>query len=255
MSLYVERRGNPGGTSLVLLHGWGMHSGVWQGLVPLLESQFDLRLIDLPGLGRSADCLPQNYSMQAVCTLISEVIPDQSILFGWSLGGLVAMSLAQGFPEKVSKVITLASNPCFVQRADWQSAMPEAVYQPFESALVENAQKTLQRFNMLQTQGGADARSDLKQLKGLMSEVSPSDNALQDSLALLRGDYRALYSAMDIACLHLFCAVDTVVPVETAQALQTLQPEAQIVVLDDQSHIPLLSAPGHVAAAILGWLQ
>ena len=120
MSLYVERCGNPDGQSLVLLHGWGMHSGVWSTLLPLLKQQFDLRLIDLPGLGRSTECLPQTYFMQAVCELISEKIPDQSILFGWSLGGSVAMSLAQDFPHKVSKVITLASNPCFVQRPDWQ---------------------------------------------------------------------------------------------------------------------------------------
>ncbi len=255
MSLYVERCGNPDGPSLVLLHGWGMHSGVWNTLLPLLDQQFDLYLIDLPGLGRSAECLPQTYSMQAVCELISEKIPDQSILFGWSLGGSVAMSLARDFPNKVSKVITLASNPCFVQRPDWQSAMPETVYQPFESALVENAQKTLQRFNMLQTQGGADARSDLKQLKVLMYEVTPSDKALQDSLVLLRGDYRALYSATDRPCLHLLCEADTVVPVETAQALRVLQPGAQITVLEGQSHIPLLSSAGVVAEPIVEWLK
>lgn len=254
MSLYVESVGNPDGEPLVLLHGWGMHSGVWHSLLPLLEKQFNVLLIDLPGLGRSAACLPQPYTMAAVCEQIGQVIPDRSVVFGWSLGGTVAVALAQRFPQQVSRVITLASNPCFVQRPDWPCAMPESVYQPFESALVDNAGKTLQRFNMLQTQGGSAARSDLKQLKGLMAEVAPSDQSLQDSLALLRHDYRGLYAEAAVPCLHLLCEADTVVPLGLQPMLAALQPAAQIAVLNGQSHIPLLSSPQVVAKPVLEWL-
>lgn len=254
MSLFIERCGNPAGQALVLLHGWGMHSAVWQSVKPMLEPQFDLHLIDLPGLGRSAACLPAPYSMATVCETLIEAIPDQSVLLGWSLGGVVAMSLAQRYPHKVSRVVTLASNPCFVQRPDWQSAMPESIYQPFETALTENAQKTLQRFNMLQTQGGADARTDLKQLKGLMAQVEPSDQALQNSLALLRGDYRSVYASVNQPCLHLLCEADTVVPVELAEQLAELQSDVCVKVLPGQSHIPLLSSPETVVTPMLEWL-
>ena len=54
MSLQVERRGD--GPDLVLLHGWGMHGGVWDELVPRLAARFRVHVPDLPGHGRSTAC-------------------------------------------------------------------------------------------------------------------------------------------------------------------------------------------------------
>ncbi|MCP5077676.1 MAG: alpha/beta fold hydrolase, partial [Psychromonas sp.] len=41
------------GKDLVLLHGWGVNSAVWQPVVELLGKHFRLHLIDLPGFGES----------------------------------------------------------------------------------------------------------------------------------------------------------------------------------------------------------
>ncbi len=38
---------------LVLLHGWGLHSVVWDPVVPALLQHFQVTVIDLPGMGRS----------------------------------------------------------------------------------------------------------------------------------------------------------------------------------------------------------
>ncbi|HRA24442.1 MAG TPA: alpha/beta fold hydrolase, partial [Usitatibacteraceae bacterium] len=51
MALHVELAGQ--GPDLVLLHGWGLHGGVWQGLARELAPAFRLHLVDLPGHGHS----------------------------------------------------------------------------------------------------------------------------------------------------------------------------------------------------------
>ena len=248
--LYSEQHGNPEGKPLVLIHGWGMHSGIWQTLIPELEADYRITLIDLPGLGQSANFLPQPYDLDAVIRSLVEAAPESALWLGWSLGGIIAMAFAQHYPERVSGLITLGSSPCFVERSDWSFGMDETIYRQFENDLAGFPAKTLQRFNMLQVKGSAVARSDLKILKKIVSEVDPTTQGLIDSLSLLRGDYRDLYRNSQTTCLHLLCELDTLAPAAMADALNQLQPTAQVQLLAGQSHVGFLSEPAVLADKI-----
>lgn len=241
--LYSEQHGNPEGKPLVLIHGWGMHSGIWQTLIPELEAGYRITLIDLPGLGQSANCLPRPYDLDAVIRSLADTAPESALWLGWSLGGIIAMAFAQRYPERVSGLITLGSSPCFVERTDWSFGMDEMIYSQFENDLEGFPDKTLQRFNMLQVKGSAVARSDLKFLKKIVSEADPSVQGLIDSLSLLRGDYRDLYRNSQTTSLHLLCELDTLAPAAMAEALNQLQPAAQIQLLAGHSHVGFLSEP------------
>ena len=46
---YVSITGS--GPALVLLHGWGLHGGIWQTLLPQLEKHYTVHNVDLPGFG------------------------------------------------------------------------------------------------------------------------------------------------------------------------------------------------------------
>lgn len=235
---------------LVLLHGWGMQSDIWQTLIPELQQHYRITVIDLPGLGRSAECLPQDYDLEAVVAAIADAAPASAIWLGWSLGGIIALAFARRYPDRVSRVITLGSSPCFVARDDWSFGMDETTYAQFEADLQANPTKTLQRFNRLQVHGSATARTDLKILKQIVADVQPSDRGLIASLALLRQDYRELYRAIDIPSLHLLCELDTLAPAAMADALSQLQPDAHITVLAEQSHVGFLAAPQCLADRI-----
>jgi len=50
--LHVETFGS--GPDLVLLHGWGMHGGVWGDFALRLAERYRVHVIDLPGHGFSA---------------------------------------------------------------------------------------------------------------------------------------------------------------------------------------------------------
>jgi len=248
--LYSETVGSATGKPLVLLHGWGMHSGLWQTLLPQLQQDYSVTLIDLPGLGRSAGCQLQPYNLETVVSQLETVVPASALWLGWSLGGVIGMAFAQRFPERVHGLITLASSPCFVERPDWSFGMDETTYSQFEQDLAAHPAKTLQRFNMLQVQGSTTARADLKTLKQILSEVQPTDQALVDSLALLRGDYRQLYRSTRLPVLHLLCQLDILAPANMANALKALQPEALVEVLADYSHVGFVSAPQALAAKV-----
>ena len=88
--LHVETAGQ--GPDLVMLHGWAMHSGIWSSVRDQLAQRYRLHLVDLPGHGRSpAD---EAYSLDRIAQKVAEILPAESIVCGWSLGGQVAIRLA-----------------------------------------------------------------------------------------------------------------------------------------------------------------
>ena len=141
----ISKQSNNGKYPLVLLHGWGVNSGVWARVLPELERNFDVHCIDLPGFGFNNGVKLADYTLSALAEIIAPLCPQGSILAGWSLGGLVASSIAFKYPEKVASLCLIASSPCFVTQPDWQGIEP-AVLQQFSQDLTLNVNKTIERF-------------------------------------------------------------------------------------------------------------
>ena len=153
-------------TAITLLPGWAMSPANLQPLrAALLEA--------MPQASVSLQALPpmQLSSLETdLSSLAQQLTPG--VLVGWSLGGMLAVQLHRRFPEHFPRVITLASNACFVERNDWPPAMPRANFKSFYQDYRDEPEKTLKRFALLVTQGGADARQQAKALEwdGLSDE-------------------------------------------------------------------------------------
>ena len=119
MSCHVEIIGQ--GQPLVMIHGWGMHSGVWQPLIKQLSKQYMLYLVDLPGMGSSRPIEP--YHLHALADEVAQVIPGVSDVLGWSFGGLVAQRIALNQPDRIRRLVLVGSTPCFVMRPGWEEGV------------------------------------------------------------------------------------------------------------------------------------
>ncbi len=251
MNLYTEYRENSGKPELVLLHGWGMSSQVWGEFAEKLAQYFSLTLIDLPGLGRSKE-FPEPYTTDAVVEILSAHVPEKAYWLGWSMGGQIATAFAARYPQRVMKLVTLASNPCFVQREDWQSAMDEETHSQFENSLSVNVKKTLNRFIMLQTQGAEQSREILKRLKSLLTDIEHS--AAELSLSPLREDVRSHLVSLPMPVLQLFGEKDLLVPVSAAESCTQLTGR-ESVTYAGAGHLPFLSQQEQVLGDVLQFLQ
>ena len=238
IKLYTETCGNPLKPDLVLLHGWGMSSSVWQTVLPLLEEHFRLTLIDLPGLGKSPALEPE-FTVDAAVDALLDVAPERAHWLGWSLGGQLAVAAAAKAPTRISALVTVASNPCFVARNDWMSAMATDTYNGFKDALNDNPTKTLTRFIMLQTQGADAGRDTLKLLKQLVKDDSPA--ALASALTLLETDARASLADVKQPALMQFGDKDLLVPVAAAEACAHINDGMKTTVYDGAGHLPFIS--------------
>ena len=253
MSLYTETAGN--GPDLVLIHGWGLHSGIWDGFAPLLEASFRVTRVDLPGHGRS-DWQGET-ALDEWVTAVQTAVPTPAAWLGWSLGGLVAMRAALMAPGQVAALIMLASSPCFVRRPGWQCAMLPLLLQTFSAELQQDYSRTLNRFLSLQVRGSEHAGTVLKTLRSiLLAHGEPDAAALSAGLEMLRTtDLRHALGELDCSTLLLMGERDTLVPQRAGSETAALLSGAQLAVIGGAGHAPFLAAPQVVAERINNFLS
>lgn len=251
--LHVERIGN--GPDLVLLHGWGLHGGIWRSVAGALARRYRLHVVDLPGHGRSAP-LPGDYTLENVAHTVAATVPEHASWLGWSLGGRIALAAAaQG--AAIARLILVGTNPCFTQRADWPHGMPEAEFEQFAASVRDNWEPTLQRFLAIQARGSERAREELRALRhDLFAHGKPQPEALAGGLEILReADLRSVLSTITQPTLVLHGARDTLAPLPAAEYTAGHLPRGQLCVIDNAGHAPFLSHPDEFLTALEAFLE
>ncbi|HRQ05286.1 MAG TPA: pimeloyl-ACP methyl ester esterase BioH [Nitrosomonas halophila] len=240
--MHIETAGD--GPDLVMLHGWAMHSGIWDSVAARLQSRFRLHRIDLPGHGLSRDCRLD--TLDGVVSRIAAQLPERCIVCGWSLGGQIAIKLALRAPERVHQLVLVATTPCFVKRVDWPWGMEPLTLQYFMENLARDYQQTLSRFLTLQVRGGVDQSKVLAQLRSsLLQRAQPEPNALRAGLQiLLTNDLRAELKEIMQPVLLIHGENDVITPIAAANWMQQQFRQAQLKAIPHCGHAPFLSFPG-----------
>ncbi|SET85388.1 pimeloyl-ACP methyl ester esterase BioH [Thalassotalea agarivorans] len=243
------------GQPIVFIHGWGLNSGVWLPIAQELQSDFQVITIDLPGFGQNLSTIPAQYSLTNVAEMIADAIPDNAILVGWSLGGLVATQIALDFPNKVKKLVTVASTPCFVEKEAWPGIKPHLL-QGFHSQLSDDIEKTLSNFLKIQAMGSPQVRQDIKQIKQLVMDLPiPQKSTLDDSLSLLDTvDLRQTLVNVQQPFLRLYGKLDSLVPKKAIALINELSPKSDHIVFDKASHAPFISHPETFVETLKNWI-
>ncbi len=240
MTLFSQTQG--AGPDIVLLHGWGLHSGIWDAVATALATHNRVTCIDLPGHGHSAGTAMAEH-LPAVAAQIAAIAPAPAVWIGWSLGGLLALQLALRAPAAVRGLVVVAGSPRFVRDSDWPHAVEDAVLQQFARSLDEDYAATLGRFLALQVRGSAEAGATLRALRArVLEQDSPQAAALRTGLKLLReSDLRA--RLQDIACpsQFIFGARDLLAPAALGEELARLMPAARCAVIEGAGHAPFVS--------------
>lgn len=254
MNLYSETMGH--GPDLVLLHGWGAHSGVWAGLRDALAEDFCVTCIDMPGHGQSPYQADAMDSLPALAEVVLAMAPANASWLGWSLGGLVAQQAALLEPGRVEKLILLGSTPSFITRKDWPYAVDPAVFEIFHQDLVNDPHATLLRFIALQTRGSKQAGDDARLLKRVLLQLPPDSEALQAGLNLLRQtDLREQAGMINAPVLLLAGARDTLLPKQALPEMARLFHNATFELIDKAGHAPFLSHRDETLNAINAFLM
>lgn len=229
------------GEAVVLIHGWGMHSGIWSDFAKALAVTHQVICLDLPGHGLSEPLSKTN--LTGVTQALLAAIPIEKFkILGWSLGGLLALDMARLAPERVESVVLLASNPCFVAQADWPGVKVE-VLDNFARQLQVDPQQTLMRFMALQVSGLPDAKMRLQQIKqAVLSRPAADLASLEQGLHILKyEDLRESLAYLSCPVSAILAGRDTLVPISLLDSLRNLRSKMRVEVLPGAGHMPFMT--------------
>ena len=253
-TLRITKQGQ--GLPLVLIHGWGFNSGIWQPLVSKLADFFQVITVDLPGFGLNVDQQSSSYSLQNISEQVQAAIEQPAVYIGWSLGGLVATEIALTHQNKVLGLVTIASSPCFIEKESWFGIKPQLLA-GFHQQLALDIEKTIESFLKIQAMGSPHLRQDIKEIRRLiMLYPLPGRKTLDDSLMLLETvDLRMALANISCPFLRLYGRKDSLVPKAIYELMNELAPDSDSFVFEAAAHAPFISHLDEFSLFLKNWLD
>ncbi|MEU4243913.1 alpha/beta hydrolase [Actinoplanes sp. NPDC026619] len=110
MTGYFTDTGGADRPVLLLVHGWGSHSGTWATLVPFLE-QYRVITVDVRGHGRSGADHGRGFDPEVIAEDLVAVLDlagvRQVVAIGHSWGGQLVTALAVTHADRVAALVVL----------------------------------------------------------------------------------------------------------------------------------------------------
>ncbi|EIJ81761.1 biotin biosynthesis protein BioH [Bacillus methanolicus PB1] len=125
---------------IVFIPGWGMRGTIWSPLAEKLKTSFSVYYVEWDGVETMAD-----YKQKAV-QLVEENGLSSFIAIGWSLGALIALELANSFPEKIDRLVLISGTSRFIKGDGYDAGWERRVVERMKRQLVRNRKQTLSSF-------------------------------------------------------------------------------------------------------------
>ncbi len=237
--MHIKKIGQ--GKDLVLIHGWGMHSGIWEPIIDKFSKEYTLHLVDIPGMGKSHIINP--YDLDHLAEAISRALPPSFDILGWSLGGLISLKMSLMYPKKIHRMVLVGGTPCFINHEDWSYGVDIRDFNDFAYELFKNYKSTMINFYTLQLMHSKNSKLLIKKLKEMdEAENPPEVKSLQLGLdILLKNDLREDINKIQHQTLLITGDMDRLTPKSASIWLESHLKKGQLKVIEGASHIPFLS--------------
>jgi 3-oxoadipate enol-lactonase len=122
--LWAERTG--AGAPIVLLHGAGMDSRLWDGVVPgLAAAGHSVIRYDAAGLGRSGPVSAPFWDVDDLSAVLDHFQVERAALAGMSMGGETALDFALAYPGRVTALVLVGAS---VSGYQWPASPEQFAY-------------------------------------------------------------------------------------------------------------------------------
>lgn len=243
------------GPKITMIHGWAMHSGLFNALAHELARHYTVDGVDLPGHGQGREVAWPKHTHALLDALADQA--DGGTLLGWSLGGLLAMMTALHRPDSVSRLVLIAATPCFAKRPHWPHAVATPMVNQLAHDLANGPESLLNRFLALEVHGSEHAARDLRLLRHEAFRYGlPDQAALLQGLDLLREtDLSGELANLHQPTLLIGGRRDRLVPFEALEATAQRLDDARLVRIPGAAHAPFLTDTALVAETLRHWLN
>lgn len=228
----------------MLIHGLGWSHALWHRQIEHYAQHYRVIAADTRGHGRSA-APPGPYTMHQLAADWAEAISDCEIenfaVVGFSQGGMIALTLAATYPERVG-ALGLFGTSCRFDRAAWSGmeqraiaakaagplAAAEAAAQSiFSDRFTKQRPDFVRRF--VELRSAADAKS-----------LAAATQSLRDF------DICGKLAAIECPVLILHGTADKVITPDNARQLHRLLPQSECHLIEGAGHMLPVECPADI---------
>lgn len=264
LRVHTLRRGAPGRLPLVLLHGFPLDHRMWLDVTDLLPGEPTVLAPDLPGFGASpsgadvagavgADLVPSIDTMaDGVAASLRGAGVGRAVVVGLSMGGYVAMALAERHPALVAGLGLVDTK----STADDDEARAKRL-RVAETVLAEmRVEAVLGMRTALLGETNRARRPDLSERieRWIRDQGAPAVAWAQRAMAA-RPDRTAVLQGWDGPAVVVVGEEDELAPVAAARHMADALADAELVVVAGAGHMSANESPEPVAAAVAGLLR
>jgi pimeloyl-ACP methyl ester carboxylesterase len=235
---------------LVLVHGYPFDHSMWYSVIASLGSAAKVFAPDLPGFGRSGPPPDQLPSLEILADYLLHAAENHGhkrfVLVGMSMGGYVALALAEKYPERVAGLGLVSS----------QAASDTEETKQNRGALIQRLRKegVSAAVQAILPKMFSPARQKQADLAALVTEGAEKAGVAGLCWALeamaKRPDRTAMVQSLEIPVLVAHGTEDAIIPFPKARALAEACKKPQFVEIRGAGHATPLETPDHVAAGL-----
>jgi sigma-B regulation protein RsbQ len=256
----VTVAGRPEGSpTLVFVHGFGTDQRAWRDVAAAFDD-CRLVLLDNAGAGRTPEWafVQHRYlaldeyarDIVAVCEALS--LRDV-VLVGHSAGGTIAALVAATRPDLVGRLVMIGASPRFRDAPGYRGGLTDDDVHDIYRAVAANYPEWSDRFAPQMI--GAPDRQDLARELADSLKAIPSDRALTVLCSIFQGDHRDALARIACPTLVVQTHADAAVPLEVAEYVNRSIAGSRLALLDTTGHLPHVTAPGLLVAAIAEFVR
>ncbi len=242
------------GQPVILLHGWINSWGVWQNsMIEIAEKgRYKVYALDFWGFGESAKSSDLPFRVDSYVKMVDQFMDALGIMaapvFGHSMGGTVALSLAMERPDKVPKVAIVGSpidgrslhlflklgGIDWIARLLWR--LPIVLQLVIRMVLIYDSEATR---------------------KMILNDVSKTSNEsfFRSIGDLHHTDLRSRLSRLQMPILGVYGIRDIIVNPAQAQVLEGGVSHAEVFTFDKSGHFPMLDEPEAFHETLVNFLK
>jgi len=253
VSLRYDRVGS--GPAVLLIHGWTFNRSVWERQVVALRDRHTAITVDLRGHGESSH--PRTgYTIAAMAADLEHLVRALAVpriaLVGWSMGGLIALELAQRRAERVSALAAVCTTAGGLTDAKNENAVSKDQVAAMRANVESDVRGFLREFApRLFKQKGASPF--LAWAVGQMQKT-PAHVVAACLDASLAADLRPALKKIKAPTAVLHGRHDDVFPIASGEDLKKGIKGATLTVFEESGHIPFLEEPDPFNDALVKFL-